>query len=97
MIELNKNQKIIIIVMGIIILIVVGYYLWDRSKEASLIIEQEETEEIQENNMENNIERDAFIEELRRHIENDKSDKELAYIEQHKAKVKTQEDVEKEF
>lgn len=60
-------------------------------------IQEEKKEEIQENNMENNIERDAFIEELRRHIENDKSDKELAYIEQHKAKVKKQEDVEKEF
>lgn len=33
-------------------------------------------------------ERDAFIEELRRHVNNDKSDKEKAYIEKHKAKNK---------
>lgn len=45
---------------------------------------------------ENNGERDAFIEELRRHVENDKSDKEAAYIEKHKAKVKTQEEAERD-
>ena len=46
---------------------------------------------------ENNGERDAFIEELRRHVENDKSDKEAAYIEKHKAKVKTQEEAERDW
>lgn len=38
--------------------------------------------------------RDAFIEELRRHVENDKGDKEAAYIEIHKAKSKIQDDIE---
>lgn len=40
--------------------------------------------------------RDAFIEELRRHVENDKGDKEAAYIEKHKPKVKTQEEAERD-
>lgn len=70
MIELNKNQKIIIIVMGIIILIVVGYYLWDRSKEASLIIEQEETEEIQENKIEENTLANEIIVHIAGAVEN---------------------------
>ena len=45
---------------------------------------------------EEKVERDAFIEELRRHVENDKADKEAAYIEKHKAKVKTQEEAERD-
>lgn len=49
-----------------------------------------------EKKQENNGERDAFIEELRRHVENDKSDKEAAYIEKHKAKVKTPEEAERD-
>ncbi len=43
MIELNKKQKIAIIIMSIIIIIVIGYYLWDRSRELELIINQDET------------------------------------------------------
>ena len=41
-------------------------------------------------------ERDAFIEELRRHVENDKADKEKAYIEKHKVKTENKKEEKEE-
>lgn len=55
-----------------------------------------DSEEVEETTKESKG-RDAFIEELRRHVENDKADKELAYIEKHKAKTKTKEESEEEI
>lgn len=55
---------------------------------------EEEKKEVVENSSKED--RDAFIEELRRHIENDKSDKEKEYIEKHKQKVKKQEQQERD-
>lgn len=48
-----------------------------------------------EANKENNVERDAFIEELRRYVENDKADKEQEYIEKHKVKNVNKEEKER--
>lgn len=56
----------------------------------------EDSEKTEENTKDSNG-RDAFIEELRRHVENDKADKELAYIEKHKAKTKAKEESEEEI
>lgn len=58
-------------------------------------LDEEEIIEMKEK-LENTTERDTFIEELRRHVENDKADKEAAYIEKHKPKVKTQEEAERD-
>lgn len=55
-----------------------------------------EPQDKQDEKQENTGARDAFIEELRRHVENDKADKEQAYIEKHKPKVKTQEEAERD-
>lgn len=68
-------------------------------KKVSELFKSKQIEENQNDTKqeaEKNHQRDAFIEELRRHVENDKSDKELEYIEKHKKRSKENEQ-EEEF
>ena len=65
------------------------YKKYDKeSKETKKAGEVEKTNETKE--------RDAFIEELRRHVENDKADKEMAYIEKHKIKTENKKEEKEE-